>query len=387
MPIKVLCIAGARPNFMKISPILAAFAARPEFDARLIHTGQHYDDALSTVFFEDLGIPRPDRNLEVGSGTHASQTAEIIVRFEEVMQEEQPQVVLVVGDVNSTVACTLVASKFRLTTPFQTAKLGLRDRPITVHVEAGLRSRDREMPEEINRLLTDAVCDLLYVSDPEGMDNLKAEGTAEARYAYVGNVMIDTLVTARDRAMQSDILDKVGVPEKGFGLVTLHRPSNVDEPAMLHKLVATLDGISHDLPLVFPIHPRTQARVKEAGITFDPERWHIIKPVGYLDFMKLIATARVVLTDSGGIQEETTVLGVPCVTLRENTERPVTIHEGTNFLAGTSHERINEGFQLAMSGATEGRIPRFWDGRSAHRIADHLGTVLGFEGYTFDPDA
>lgn len=386
VPIKVLCIAGARPNFMKVSPLLAAFAARDEFDARLIHTGQHYDDALSTVFFEDLGIPRPDRNLEVGSGTHAGQTAEIMRRFEPVLVQEQPQVVLVVGDVNSTIACTLVASKFRLDTPFQTAGFGLRDRPITVHVEAGLRSRDREMPEEINRLLTDAVCDLLYVSDPEGMDNLKAEGVPPERYAYVGNVMIDTLLAARERASRSGILEEIGQSEGGFGLVTLHRPSNVDDPEMLRHLLGTLDRVGAELPLVFPIHPRTRARVEAAGISFDPQRWRIIAPVGYLDFMKLVATARVVLTDSGGIQEETTVLGVPCITLRENTERPVTIHEGTNFLAGTGAERIWQGFQRAMAGESAGRIPRFWDGRSAARIADHLGTVLGLAGYRFDPD-
>lgn len=371
MRVKVLCVAGARPNFMKIAPILRAFAANPLFEARLVHTGQHYDDALSKVFFDELKIPRADRNLGIGSGSHAEQTAEIMRSFEPVLAEEQPHVLLVVGDVNSTIACTLVAAKFRLNEAFQTVD-GPRDRPLLVHVEAGLRSFDREMPEEINRLLTDAICELLYVSDPAGVTNLKNEGVADKRVAFVGNVMIDTLLAAKERAMQSDILERHGLKERGFGLVTMHRPSNVDNPETLRDLLGTLDLIAHDLPLVFPLHPRTKSRMEACNITLDADRWKVIPPIGYLDFMKLIATAKVVLTDSGGIQEETTVLGVPCVTMRENTERPVTVEEGTNFLAGIGRKKILEGFNHAMTTPPEGRIPRFWDGKSAERIADHL---------------
>jgi UDP-N-acetylglucosamine 2-epimerase (non-hydrolysing) len=371
MRVKVLCVAGARPNFMKIAPILRAFAANPLFEARLVHTGQHYDDALSKVFFDELKIPRADVNLGIGSGSHAQQTAEIMQSFEPVLAAEQPHVLLVVGDVNSTIACTLVAAKFRLNEAFQTVD-GPRDRPLLVHVEAGLRSFDREMPEEINRLLTDSICELLYVSDPAGIDNLKNEGVADKRVAFVGNVMIDTLLAAKERAMQSDILEQNALEEKGFGLVTMHRPSNVDDPETLKDLLGTLDKISHELPLVFPLHPRTKARMEAANITLDESRWKVIPPIGYLDFMKLIATAKVVLTDSGGIQEETTVLGVPCVTMRENTERPVTVDEGTNFLAGIGREKILEGFKYAMTTPPEGRIPRFWDGKSAERIADHI---------------
>jgi UDP-N-acetylglucosamine 2-epimerase (non-hydrolysing) len=281
----------------------------------------------------------------------------------------------VVGDVNSTIACALVVAKFFREEAFET-RAGARRRPLIIHVEAGLRSGDRDMPEEINRVLTDSISDILYVSDPAGMDNLRREGVSEDRMVFVGNVMIDTLLAAKDKAMRSGVLEALRVTEGAFGLVTLHRPSNVDDPSALAHLVDVLDDIAKELPLVFPVHPRTRARIRDARIVLDEKRWMVTEPLGYLDFMKLTATAKVVLTDSGGIQEETTVLGVPCVTIRENTERPVTVTEGTNFLAGTSREKILEGYRRAMRGEATGRVPRFWDGRSADRIADHLATVF-----------
>jgi UDP-N-acetylglucosamine 2-epimerase (non-hydrolysing) len=360
---------------MKIAPLMRAFHAHPGFEAKLVHTGQHYDAALSKIFFEELQIPRPDCQLEVGSGSHASQTAEIMRRFEPVLAEEQPHGVLVVGDVNSTIACALVVAKFFREEPFQT-RTGSRRRPLMIHVEAGLRSEDRDMPEETNRVLTDAISDLLYVSDPAGMENLKREGVSEDRMVFVGNVMIDTLLAAKDKAMRSPVLEDMELRAGEFGLVTLHRPSNVDDPSMLRYILGTLDEVARDLPLVFPVHPRTQSHIAQEGIVLDPDRWKVTSPIGYLDFMKLTATAKVVLTDSGGIQEETTVLGVPCVTIRENTERPVTVTEGTNFLAGTSREKILEGYRRAMRGEATGRVPRFWDGKSADRIASHLATVF-----------
>jgi UDP-N-acetylglucosamine 2-epimerase (non-hydrolysing) len=374
-PTKVLCIAGARPNFMKIAPIMRALRARPAFDARLVHTGQHYDDKLSAIFFDELRIPRPDIELEVGSASHAVQAAKIMLAFESVLAKEQPECVLVVGDVNSTIACALVTSKFQLDAPFR-SRFGERRRPLMVHVEAGLRSFDDDMPEEINRKLTDCISEVLFVSDPAGIDNLKREGVADDRVFFVGNVMIDTLLAARDRAMSSPVLEQQGLKAKEYGLVTLHRPSNVDDPQNLKALLAVLDQIARRLPLVFPVHPRTRGRLDAAGIQLDPARWKLMDPAGYLDFMKLTHGARVILTDSGGIQEEATVLGVPCVTLRENTERPVTISEGTNILAGTAPDKVLAAFETAMTRPTEGRMPRYWDGRSAERIADELEKIF-----------
>ncbi len=376
MLIKILCVAGARPNFMKIAPILRSLAARPAFAPRLVHTGQHYDQRLSKIFFEDLGIPRPDIELEVGSGSHAAQTAEIMRRFESVLQAEQPHAVLVVGDVNSTIACALVTSKFMLAAPFR-CSLGVRRRPLMIHVEAGLRSFDDDMPEEVNRKLTDAISELLFVSDPAGLTNLANEGVDGGRVIFVGNVMIDTLLAARERAMQSTVLETLGVQPGAYGLVTLHRPSNVDDPATLAPLLEVLDRIASTLRLVFPVHPRTRARMTAHGIALDPRRWVVTDPVGYLDFIKLTSSARIVLTDSGGIQEETTVLGVPCVTIRENTERPCTIHEGTNLLAGTSPGGIRAAFDKAMAATVSERRPKFWDGHAAERIADQMLQVFG----------
>ena len=378
MAVKVLCVAGARPNFIKIAPLMRALRANPRWDARLVHTGQHYDAIMSKIFFDDLKIPRPDIELEVGSGTHAVQTAEIMRRFEPVLEAEQPQAVIVVGDVNSTIACALVVAKFVLREPFA-CKRGTRRRPIMVHVEAGLRSFDDDMPEEVNRKLTDAISDLLFVSDPAGLDNLRKEGVPEAKVVFVGNVMIDTLLAAREQAMQSAILDKLGLGGRPYGLLTLHRPSNVDEPKTLAALLGAIDETTRRLaPMVFPVHPSTQSRMKDAGIALDPARWILCDPIGYLDFLKLTACAKVVLTDSGGIQEETTVLGVPCVTLRENTERPVTIHEGSNLLAGTTRQGILGAFAKAMAQSASGekRVPRFWDGRSAERIDAALAGIF-----------
>ena len=374
---KILCIAGARPNFMKIGPILRALRSRGRFIPRLVHTGQHYDAALSKVFFDDLAIPRPDFELAVGPGSHAVQTAEIMRRFEPVLHDEQPEAVLVVGDVNSTIACALVTSKFVLARPFATA-LGVRRRPLMIHVEAGLRSFDDEMPEEVNRRLTDAISDVLFVSDPAGMANLEHEGVPAARCFFVGNVMIDTLLAARAEAMRSPILDTLGLADRGYGLVTLHRPSNVDDAAQLAALVDTLDEIARRLPLVFPVHPRTRSKLIElaaSGRALDPARWRVTDPLGYLDFLKLTAHAAVVLTDSGGVQEETTVLDVPCISLRDTTERPVTITEGTNRLAGTGRDAILAAFAEA-SVRRPARVPRLWDGQAAGRIEQTLADIF-----------
>ncbi len=379
MATKILCVAGARPNFMKIAPLLRAFRARPDqFCARLVHTGQHYDEKLSKIFFEDLAIPRPDLELEVGSGSHAQQTAEIMRRFEPILQAEQPEAVLVVGDVNSTIGCAIVCAKHFVPRPFR-YRGHPRRRPVMIHVEAGLRSFDDDMPEEINRRLTDTISDLLYVSDPAGVDNLRREGIADDRVVFVGNVMIDTLLAAKDKAMASGVLGSLGLAERRYGLVTLHRPSNVDDAKALGALLDTIDriGKQHDLKMVFPVHPRTRQRLKDSGLSPDPARFTLCDPLGYLDFMKLQACARLVLTDSGGVQEETTVLGVPCVTLRENTERPCTISEGTNLLAGTEPAAILKAADQALAMKAGGRVPRMWDGKSAERIADHLAGVFG----------
>jgi UDP-N-acetylglucosamine 2-epimerase (non-hydrolysing) len=372
---KVLCVAGARPNFVKIGPVLRAFSTDARFFARLVHTGQHYDANLSKVFFDELGLPRPDVSLEIGSASHAVQAAEIMRRFEGVVVAEQPHAVLVVGDVNSTIACALTASKILLEAPFR-FRGKLRRRPVVIHVEAGLRSFDDDMPEEINRRLTDAISDLLYVSDPAGLDNLRNEGVPDERVSFVGNVMIDTLLAARERAMRSEVLETLGIAPRGYSLVTLHRPSNVDDPPRLAALLRALDELASSLRLVFPVHPRTRARLAASGLVLDPKRWLVTEPLGYLDFLKLTSQARIVLTDSGGVQEETTVLGVPCLTLHDNTERPVTVREGTNQLAGTSPAAIRSCFARALAAPPSGRVPRYWDGKAATRIVEHLATVF-----------
>jgi len=370
---RILCVAGARPNFMKIAPVLRAFAEDPRFEARLVHTGQHYDDKLSKVFFDDLAIPRPEFELEVGSGTHAHQTSEVMRRFEPVLEGEQPHGVLVVGDVNSTIACALVAAKFFLREPFH-AFGRPRKRPLVLHVEAGLRSRDLDMPEETNRILTDAISDLLFVSEPAGIANLAREGIDPDRAVFVGNVMIDTLLAARERAAASGVLTALGLREGTYGLVTLHRPSNVDDLEVLRHLLSTLEAL--DVPLVFPVHPRTRQRMAAAGFTLAPDRWVVCEPLGYLDFLRLQAAARVVFTDSGGVQEETTVLGVPCITLRDNTERPITCEQGTNQVVGTSRAAIVDAFGRIDEIRRARRVPEKWDGKSAQRIVAALAAVL-----------
>jgi UDP-N-acetylglucosamine 2-epimerase (non-hydrolysing) len=355
-PIRILCVAGARPNFMKLAPLVAALERDPEFAPFIVHTGQHYDDQMSGQFFRDLGMPAPRFNLTVGSGTHAQQTAEILKRFEPVMVDERPDAVLVVGDVNSTMACALVAKKLQA--------------PV-IHVEAGLRSFDRTMPEEINRLVTDAISDLLLVTEESGRRNLTAEGVPSDRIFLVGNLMIDSLRANINSARQSDVLSRLGAKPKSYGLVTLHRPSNVDDPAHLAELVETLSTIAGELPLYLPIHPRTRSRMEEQRLTLH-SGIHLTDPLGYLDFLWLMSNSGVVLTDSGGIQEETTALGVPCLTLRDNTERPATIEEGTNILAGTSKTSILNAWSRMKENPKAGRIPKYWDGSAAGRCVEVL---------------
>jgi UDP-N-acetylglucosamine 2-epimerase (non-hydrolysing) len=353
---KIILVAGARPNFMKIAPLMEAFRSRQEIDPILVHTGQHYDRAMSELFFQELGIPEPDVNLGVGSASHAVQTAEIMKAFEPVVLAEKPDAVLVVGDVNSTIACGLVA-----------VKLGMK----LIHVEAGLRSFDRTMPEEINRLLTDAISDLLFCSEPSGVENLRREGVAEGKIHLVGNVMIDTLLKNREKAERSAILDDLHLNSSTpYAVVTLHRPSNVDDPAMLERIMGVLEEIAQEMPVVFPVHPRTRTRLEEKR---GRRSLFLLDPLGYLDFLKLMAHARIVLTDSGGIQEETTILGTPCLTLRENTERPITVEMGTNRLVGSDPGKILGTYREGMAGPqTSGRIPPLWDGRAAERIATVL---------------
>lgn len=360
----ILNVCGARPNFMKIAPLMRAYTAHANIKPVLIHTGQHYDKNMSELFFEQLAIPEPDVNLEVGSGSHAVQTAQIMQKFEPIVLERKPDWVLVVGDVNSTIACGLVA-----------VKLGVR----LAHVEAGLRSFDRDMPEEINRVLTDAISDLLFVSEPSGVENLKREGVADQRVHFVGNVMIDTLKASRDRAEQSGVLEQLGLTRGGYNVVTLHRPSNVDDPVVLGRIAEAFDEIQKDLPIIFPMHPRTVANLKRLGVAprFDAmPNFRIIEPLGYLDFMKLTANAACVLTDSGGIQEETTILGVHCLTVRENTERPVTLTQGTNQLVGTDPAKIVAAYKRCRATPlTNPPTPDKWDGKAAERIAAILASA------------
>jgi UDP-N-acetylglucosamine 2-epimerase (non-hydrolysing) len=379
MTIRILCVAGARPNFIKIAPLLRVFRSSARFEAGLVHTGQHYDDKLSRVFFDELHIPRPDVQMDVGPGSHAIQSAEIMRRFEPVLAQRQPHVVLVVGDVTSTIACALVAAKFHLNEPFE-CRYGKRTRPIIVHVEAGLRSFDDDMPEEINRRLTDCISDVLYVSEPSGVRNLEREGVPSEKIVMVGNVMIDTLLAARDRSRQSSILIDMGLVPREYGVVTLHRPSNVDDSVTLQNLLAILDEVAKEVPLVFPVHPRTRQRLAADGLDLSAPSWRIVDPIGYLDFTHLLSEAKFVLTDSGGVQEETTVLGVPCITLRENTERPVTVDAGTNQLVGTDPVKIRAAVQRARSDRVAGRVPEFWDGRAAERIAQHLDQLFTLNG-------
>ncbi len=362
MNTEIVCVVGARPNFMKIAPIMAAFV-KYGINAKLVHTGQHYDPSMSDSFFDQLGIPRPDVNLEVGSASHAVQTADIMRAFEPVLDVEHPRAVLVVGDVNSTIACALVA-----------AKKGIK----VIHVEAGLRSFDRGMPEEINRVLTDQISDLLFTTERAALKNLEHEGIAAERVHFVGNVMIDTLRAHLERAIPA-AKTLAGLPERGYAVVTLHRPSNVDNADTFRALLETLNQIAEKLDVVFPIHPRTRATAERFGLAelLAQPGMRLLPPQGYLEMLGLTRDAAVVLTDSGGLQEETTALGVPCITLRENTERPITLSEGTNTLTGPHPKKILQCLaDIMANGGKRGRIPEYWDGQAAERIADSLRAWL-----------
>ncbi len=362
---KIINVVGARPNFMKIAPLMAAYRDFANIEPVLVHTGQHYDERMSDLFFRQLEIPAPDINLEVGSASHAVQTAQIMMSFENVVIEHKPDAVLVVGDVNSTIACGLVASK-----------LGIK----LIHVEAGLRSGDRTMPEEINRLCTDAISDMLFCTSENAVENLRKEGVADEKIFFVGNVMIDTLFKNRAKADESKILDKLGLAQQGYAVLTLHRPSNVDNASVLGGILDALEQILQDIPIVFPIHPRTLKSLETSGLSGRVDAMsglHLVDPLGYLDFMKLMCEARLVLTDSGGIQEETTILKVPCLTLRNNTERPVTAEVGSNQVVGADPEKIMAGYRRIASGELgECERPPLWDGRAAARIAQILSDKL-----------
>jgi UDP-N-acetylglucosamine 2-epimerase (non-hydrolysing) len=360
--LKVLNIVGARPNFMKIAPIYAEMKRRDsEFLPMIVHTGQHYDAAMSDSFFVDLGMPKPDVHLNVGSASHSVQTAKIMIAFEPVLLEHKPDWVLVVGDVNSTIACTLVASKLRIR---------------VAHVEAGLRSGDRTMPEEINRILTDSISDLLLTPSPDGNENLKKEGIPDEKVKLVGNVMIDSLLRNLKIAESSIIREELNLTTNEYAVLTLHRPSNVDDKETFSGLLEALLEISERIPIIFPAHPRSRGKIEEFGFSEKVKNSNIklIEPLGYLDFMRLYSGAKLVLTDSGGLQEETTALGIPCLTLRENTERPITIELGTNILVGTNPEKIKQNaFEILESKSKiDAKIPPLWDGKTAERICDAL---------------
>jgi UDP-N-acetylglucosamine 2-epimerase (non-hydrolysing) len=364
----VMCVVGARPNFMKMAPILRALARHdPPLPSLLVHTGQHYDQDMNGRIFTDLGLPRPEINLDVGSASHAAQTAEVMRRFEPVLDGHQPSCVVVVGDVNSTLACTLVAVK--------------KGVPVA-HVEAGLRSFDRKMPEEINRVVTDQLADRLYTTERTAEDNLRREGIAPERISFCGNVMIDSLLAHRRYArsaadtLRAHGIDPAGLDHpKGYGVVTLHRPSNVDEPATLRSLLGVLGEVATEFPLVFALHPRTRTNIErfDLGHLIDPARMLLLPPQGYLEMLGLVTGATLVLTDSGGLQEETTALGIACLTLRENTERPITIEQGTNTLVGSNRQAILQGVAEILGGrGKRGRVPELWDGHAADRIASDL---------------
>jgi UDP-N-acetylglucosamine 2-epimerase (non-hydrolysing) len=364
-PIKIISVVGARPNFMKVAPLHRVLQADPRFESIIVHTGQHYDAALSDVFFRQLGLPEPHEYLGVGSGSHAVQTAAVMTRFEEVVERVRPDLVIVVGDVNSTLACSVVAAKCHI--------------PVA-HVEAGLRSRDRTMPEEINRMVTDSISDYFFVTEDSGVVNLKAEGVAEDRIFFVGNLMIDSLVAFREAARLTNVLESLGLREGEYVVTTFHRPSNVDSEESIGELVRVLESISRLRPLVFPVHPRTRSsleRYGHGGLLGSDGNLRLIDPIGYLEFLRLVDGSALVLTDSGGIQEETTYLGIPCLTLRENTERPVTIDVGTNELMPLDAARVSDRVEAILRGeGKKGTVPPLWDGRAAERIRDAIIGIM-----------
>ncbi len=361
MPRKIMCVVGARPNFMKMAPLMAAFRGGTDpFDTTLVHTGQHYDAGMSDIFFRQLGMPAPDVQLGIGPGTQGAQTGRMMAALETVVNERRPELVVVVGDVNSTLAAALVA-----------AKAGV---PVA-HVEAGLRSFDRRMPEEINRIVTDALATYLFATEEDGVANLRREGIEDDRIFLVGNVMIDTLRALVPQIRERRMAAEMGLAPGGYGVVTLHRPSNVDDEGMLERWVSVLERIGSDLPLVFPAHPRTAARLASAGLDgrLAGSGVKVVEPLPYVEFISLVADSRLVLTDSGGIQEETTVLGVPCLTLRDSTERPVTVRLGTNQLVGVEPEAAIAAAEGVLSGPPASHsVPPLWDGRAAERIAQIL---------------
>lgn len=365
----ILTIVGARPNFMKAAPVHRAFEAKG-IAHEIIHTGQHYDDVMSKVFFDDLGMPKPSVYLGVGSGSHATQTAAVMTGLEEVFIEKKPRMVNVVGDVNSTMAAAIVAAKLHI--------------PVS-HIEAGLRSRDWKMPEEVNRVVTDSLADLLLTPSPDGDENLLAEGKPREAIVCVGNVMIDTLFMNLPKAKAIDVPAKMGLEHGSYAMLTMHRPSNVDVQETFERILSALLDIQEKIPLVFPVHPRTRARMKafELGQRFEKaENIHLIDPLGYLEFMSLTTRAKLVLTDSGGLQEETTALGIPCLTLRENTERPITVDEGTNIVVGTDDVRIREETWKILDGKGKaGRTPELWDGKTSERIVDAVESFLAGPGW------
>jgi UDP-N-acetylglucosamine 2-epimerase (non-hydrolysing) len=359
--VRILNVVAARPNLMKIAPLVEELGHHREIESVLLHTGQHYDDNLSRVFFDELSIPRPDVYLAVGSGTHAEQTARVMLAFEPVLEEQRPDVVLVVGDVNSTLACTLTAVKMHI--------------PVA-HVEAGLRSFDRTMPEEVNRVVTDALSDWLFTTERSANENLLTEGRPSHMIHFVGNVMIDTLLRHRERALHTPVLERFHVTPGAYAVVTLHRPRNVDDADKLAAIVAALEEVQECLPVILPVHPRTHKRLAEFHLLERAQKRlgaRLCEPLGYLEFLHLMARCRLVLTDSGGIQEETTILGVPCLTLRPATERPVTVTEGTNRVIGSAPERILPEVKRILAGdVPEGGVPELWDGRAAERIVNVL---------------
>ena len=361
---KVINVVGARPNFMKVAPLHRAFQEAGH-ESLIVHTGQHYDEKMSDIFFTQLEMPESDVYLGVGSGSHAEQTARIMTAFETVVEDEAPDLVLVVGDVNSTVACSLVATKMHI--------------PVA-HVEAGLRSGDRRMPEEVNRIVTDSIADFLFVTEESGVENLKVEGVPDEKVAFVGNVMIDALVAFRKKAAQTTILEDLGVDAGAYVAMTMHRPSNVDNREGIEALLSTIKEVAASHPIVFPMHPRTANRFEEFGLADEVQNTKnltVLDPLGYLEFLRLMEHAGVVVTDSGGIQEETTFLQVPCLTLRENTERPITVEQGTNelmpLIPDTVAERVNE---LMHRSSEDSRIPPLWDGNASKRIVETLETAL-----------
>ena len=360
----IYLVAGAQPNFMKIAPIVRALQTHGGLDYKIIHTGQHYDREMNDVFFEELGIPQPDVFMGAGGGSHAQQTAKIMTAFEELCQANKPEAVLVVGDVNSTLACSIVAKKLNI--------------PVA-HVEAGLRSGDMTMPEEINRLVTNSISDWFFVTEPSGVEHLRREGKADNAIHYVGHVMVDNVLYQADKLEQSDAVFETSdfkKREPRYGVITLHRPSNVDSAEMMARIGGALKEIAEDLPLLFPVHPRTRGNLEKFGIDLGP---HIILvgPQAYMAFLNVWKDASVVLTDSGGLQEETTALGVPCITIRENTERPITVEEGTNVLVGTDPQRIVAEARKVLRGeGKQGRRPHLWDGKAAERIVEILAREL-----------